>query len=131
MTVPKFRAWYKKSTLPMLKVNLISFDQQFTDVYIDDEAVAETEMSFDFDDVIFMQSTGLEDKNGTEIFEGDVFYDEEVDEIGKVYYKDGCFFGKTDFFDTLLYKIASDIKIIGNIHDNPDLMEVIHEQETT
>lgn len=132
--IPKFRAWYKKGTLPMLKVNLISFDQQFTHVYIDDEVFAETEMSFDFDDVIFMQSTGLEDKNGTEIFEGDiveyslplgyrgkgkVIFDEEYGWFNI----DGFYAGIYDY-PTLAFSEGTDnFEVIGNVWEDGGLID--------
>ncbi len=117
--IPKFRAWYKKGTLPMLKVNLISFDQQFTDVYIDDEAVAETEMSLDFDEVILMQSTGLFDKNGKEIFESDVvsWIDNGILLFGVVEFTKGMFLVNGN------EPISAEVEIIGNIYQHPDLVE--------
>ncbi|WP_316605925.1 YopX family protein [Streptococcus pluranimalium] len=133
MTVPKFRAWYKKGTLPMLKVNLISFDQQFTDVYIDDEAVAETEMSFDFDDVILMQSTGLFDKNGVEIYEGDIIVamSQGVKAIGEVKRRiDGCWLMHPAWQHGELWHIVENVdtgetgvEVIGNIYEHPELVE--------
>lgn len=124
--IPKFRAWYKKGTLPMLKVNLISFDQQLTDVYIDDEVFAETEMSFDFDDVILMQSTGLKDRNGIEVFEGDIVhaYSEVARLIGVIEYFDNAYCIKTkNAIYNSLWLNAEHYEVIGNIHEKPDLME--------
>ena len=65
------------------------------------------------------QFTGLTDKNGKKIFEGDIV---KVD--GKVYevkYMLGQFFVGINM--PIAYK-RFDCEVIGNIHDNPELLEV-------
>lgn len=75
------------------------------------------------------QYTGLTDKNGNKIFEGDIVrltFSEEV--VGKIicdinYYFEVYLFGKTthkSLSDYLPYAL----EILGNIHDNPELLEV-------
>lgn len=75
------------------------------------------------------QFTGLTDKNGKEIYEGDIltYHDgngpkkvvEYNDEKG--WYR--CRFHKGGgFIDTLFYYIERDCEVIGNIHSNPELL---------
>ena len=78
-----------------------------------------------------MQFTGLKDKNGKEIYEGDV-----VDEKYKweVVFSNGAFWATRDGSRTgLLYEIINKrntagvpLEIIGNIHENQELLNGIN-----
>lgn len=71
------------------------------------------------------QFTGLTDKNGTKIFEGDIVdILTENEEIGVVDYDDGGFLVNADGFcvDFHANINGTDLEVIGNIHDNPELL---------
>lgn len=79
------------------------------------------------------QYTGLQDKNGEDIFEGDIIqgflsYAQE-DRAVIVYEKETMGFVPVPAFDEMSgrdYEIqdSEDIEVIGNVYDNPELLEV-------
>lgn len=74
------------------------------------------------------QFTGLTDKNGTKIFEGDIVegqdYDEE-DGYGTITWDDGAFWVGNNYICGTFCEnyYGKDFEVIGNIHDNPELLE--------
>lgn len=67
------------------------------------------------------QYTGLTDRNGKKIFEGDIL-EAESGNRGYVVFINGAFMKSGNSKD-MLFLIASDVNaVIGNIHDNPELM---------
>jgi len=134
---PKFRAWMK-SLKWMCDVTNISFDSKFVDICQQGDTERYTEMSVEFDEVKLMQSTGLVDKNGKEIFEGDVVQFEdcytETDFLyvntGIVEWSQGSFtITNRDSVEMgdLLDGEFLDVTIIGNVYENPELLEVNHD----
>ena len=74
----------------------------------------------------FMQYTGLKDKNGVEIYEGDVIKT-RWDDVGAVVFTRRAWFVIDKIFedagDRLLGNWISDsLEVIGNIHENPELV---------
>ena len=70
------------------------------------------------------QFTGLRDRNGTEIYEGDIVQDE----LGEVFLVEYVRFGYVlkqigEPWCRFLYEY-DEYEVIGNIHDNPELLEV-------
>ncbi|HBI6551447.1 TPA: hypothetical protein K8H40_002945 [Listeria monocytogenes] len=79
---------------------------------------------YSFDDVVLMQYTGLKDKNGKKIFEVDIGWDEHNECYGVVKFEEGKFLYVWENIAEDLQEVADGIEICGNIHENPELMEV-------
>ena len=66
--------------------------------------------------------TGFKDADGNDIYEGDIIQNKETGQIiGFVQYRNGDFVIKTDLLFWIIQFYFC--KVIGNIHDNPDLLE--------
>lgn len=82
--------------------------------------------SISFDDIELMQYTGLHDKNGEEIYEGDIVYVASEDENAFILWDKETaryiiqFKGWCADFDNYYGK---ELEVIGNIYDNKDLLE--------
>lgn len=125
--IPKFRAWMK-SLKWMYEVTTISFDSKHINICHQDDDEKYTEMSVDFDDVILMQSTGLFDKNGVEIFEGDIVGMRKHILANQHYYevfkhRGGTFRLRNKFYGCELWLRHEHCEVLGNIYENPELME--------
>lgn len=70
------------------------------------------------------QYTGLHDKNGKRIFEGDIVKDCDTGTIKTVLWHKSCFILRDTkgFYQWTYYE--DEHEVIGNIHDNPELLEV-------
>lgn len=71
------------------------------------------------------QYTGLTDKNGTKIFEGDIcqhrsYYSDNI-VISVVTYTDGQFLALVD--ENSGFNLSDKLEVIGNIHDNSELLK--------
>lgn len=121
--IPKFRAWLKNDK-EMIDVDEIFFDNGKLDFIGDGITFMRTA-----DEIELMQSTGLFDRNGKEVFIGDIIKctrgcSHEV-YLEKEY--GGTFIGGMPaiYLKGLLsgYAWTEHEEIIGNIYENPELLE--------
>ena len=92
---------------------------------LDGRIAALTTSGKPMEDCIIEQYTGLKDKNGKEIYEGDIVdYNDDGDCIGYVVYNAPSYeiMEKTGF--TCWLKGSPHQRVIGNIHENPELLDV-------
>lgn len=80
----------------------------------------------EINNLVALQYTGLKDKDGKEIFEGDVCkktYGSSTPIFAVEYHEARCAFIMQDGYNELLYTINPNmIEIIGNIYSNPELL---------
>lgn len=117
--VPKFRAW-DKNTNDMVDVKTIDLERDGSIGCIVDYS----DINLDPSECILMQSTGLKDKNGVEIFDGDIVVI-EYSRVGyryyeKIIYENGAFLAGDDDW---LFNVKDSCAVCGNIYENPELLE--------
>lgn len=127
--IPKFRAWHNELGR-MMSISYMWFNVDSLEEIGLDDAVTNDYITVSPDEIELMQSTGLKDKNGKEIFEEDI-----LDYSGrKVIVKwHGSYAGFIyRFVDELnkrsaewypLYLAYLKCEIIGNAYENPELLE--------
>ena len=125
--IPKFRAWMK-SLKWMCDVTNISFDSKFVDICQQGDTERCTEMSVEFDEIKLMQSTGLKDKNGREIFEGDVVKMSKDIYSEPTYYevvrhRGGAYRLVSKQHGCELWLRHTDCEVVGNVFENKELLD--------
>jgi hypothetical protein len=129
----KFRAWLKKDK-KMVNVETIDFTDKSIQYLEKNEFInAYLLRRMIFDDIELMQYTGLKDKNGKEIYEGDIIkykfpYDRRLNHTSPVKFLEiETSFGIKDRYgnEIPLYKITTNnfFEVIGNIYENKNLLE--------
>ena len=124
----KFRAWLKEDK-KMVDVSLMSFSEEWIGfhIYYEEEKKEKIEFSdFDGDEIELMQYTNLKDKNGKEIYEGDIVILNDAEEENKciVKYKYGSYIlVDGDLREDLSNVEDKFLEVVGNIYENKDLLE--------
>jgi uncharacterized phage protein (TIGR01671 family) len=116
----RFRAWDRIKRKMLYGVS--PFNVHITD---ENEPLLSLEYS-KHDDCEFEQYTGLKDKNGKEIYEGDIVdFVDDGECIGVVEYDAPEFYLNADAtnWGAMYLERTRCQRVIGNIHENPELLE--------
>jgi uncharacterized phage protein (TIGR01671 family) len=122
----KFRAWRNGEMTTMFNLTSQGIIKEYP-------RLGQPYLSLDINDALLMQYTGLKDKNRKEIYEGDIVSVEETfHPNGKtyrgkvVYLSDIATINTPGFFlstkQGIMSMILGEYKVIGNIHENPELL---------
>ncbi|MFT8938102.1 YopX family protein [Liquorilactobacillus sp.] len=129
----KFRAWNNRLKVMSDYVSAIqNGDTQGTPSSVNVVVKGKQETwNIQHDDVTLEQYSGLKDKSGKKIYEGDIDLVDK-DMYGKIIWKKGGFWikwrGREKPFEEFLTPYMDDkLNIIGNIHENPELLEAIYD----
>ncbi|WAE46389.1 YopX family protein (plasmid) [Levilactobacillus brevis] len=135
MMVPKFRAWNGYRKIMADYVSAIQNGETLGTPSSVNVIVKGKNETWDIknDHVKLLQYTGLKDANGKEIYKGDIvrmqrpgFHEYDCYEV-KYFIQDVCIFKIVKVTDgSTLFESPSnghDVEIIGNVHENPELVE--------
>lgn len=123
----KFRAWDKHEQKMFTNDELIIWNGN---VYANDskKLTCNNLKGWSIDDEYLMQSTGLVDKNGKEIFEGDIVKMSKDVYSEPTYYEvvrhyGGAYRLESKQHGCELWLRHTDCEVVGNIYENPELLE--------
>ena len=133
--IPKFRVW-DKNTHDIVGIKTIDLEKDGSIGCIVDFSG----INLDISECVIMQSTGLKDKNGVEVFEGDVVKvsdgsneEDSYISVVKNYAGEGypafdieapgSWYYESNILSTIMGGDYETIEVIGNVWENPELLE--------
>ena len=127
--IPRYRAWHLELGRMMLIKNMWFQDGSVEELELNDAVMNDYITAYP-DEIELMQSTGLKDKNGKEIFEGDIVDYKGREAVVKWHGSYASFIYR--FVDELQERVSDweplflacyHFEVIGNIYENPELLE--------
>lgn len=130
--IPRYRAWISEADTMANDLKGIDFENEtvvLRKFYYEDGFSVETEVfEVEIGNAILMQSTGLVDKNGKEIFEGDIVKMAKDVYSEPTYYevvrhRGGAYRLESKQHGCELWLRHTDCEVVGNVYENPELLE--------
>ena len=121
--IPKFRAWLKKEQKMDNEIDHISWLED--ELYCIGDGITYMVLA---EDLVLMQSTGLKDKNGKEIFDGDIVKMAKDVYSKPTYYevvrhRGGAYRLESKQHGCELWLRHTDCEVVGNIYENREFLE--------
>lgn len=131
--IPRYRVWHHELGRLMSVKCMFFQDSEIEEFELNDALMNDYITAYP-DEIVLMQPTGLKDKNGKEIFEGDVLEIEDEGEVlgnAKLTWdnEQAVFMIEAISVDDIapFHEIISDetysYRVVGNVYENPELLE--------
>ena len=132
--IPRCRVWVKIGKRMVFSDDILDIDYENKEivtqqVYFENGLPDDRDIyCYDLEDIEFMQSTGFKDKNGKEIFEGDIVKMAKDVYSEPTYYevvrhRGGAYRLESKQHGCELWLRHTDCEVVGNVYENPELLE--------
>lgn len=132
--IPKFRVWIKTEKRMIETDDLLDIDYEnevimTQQVYFENGLPDDRDLdNFVFDEIELMQTTGLKDKNGKEIFEGDIVKMSKDVYSEPTYYevvrnRGGAYRLESKQHGCELWLRHTDCEVVGNVYENQEYLK--------
>ena len=132
--IPRYRVWVKIGKRMVFSDDILGIDYENKEivtqqVYFENGLPDDRDIyCYDLEDIEFMQSTGLKDKNGKEIFEGDIVKMAKDVYSEPTYYevvrhRGGAYRLESKQHGCELWLRHTDCEVVGNIYENKELLD--------
>lgn len=122
----EFKAWVKNQEGHFFMGDVVNMTSMSEPEFMTVDVVKNKTYFYDISDYVLLQFTELCDKNGEKLFDGDVCQD--CRDLMTIYFENGCFYVKyhrANLNPGYLFRVIEEIEKIGNIYENPDLLEEV------
>ena len=132
--IPRFRVWVNEIKAFFELYDILDIDYENKEivtqqVYFENGLPDDRDIyCYDFDEIVLMQSTGLFDKNGKEIFEGDIVKMAKDVYSEPTYYEvvrhhGGAYRLESKQHGCELWLRHADCEVVGNVYENKELLD--------